>query len=335
MHWLNAPSFLRESNPPPADAADNNLLTRALHTLLMCLLFIGVFVAITAVESVLPSLLMVPELMLDMVRENVDLTNQAAIFKFSTQYKMSNDLITVQLYSTALGTLLAVVARLELERRPLRSLGFVKKNAVRDYFIGLAAGFLLFSGAVGIALAAGGLQFDGVSAINTTLFVMLFGWLIQGMSEEVIFRGFLCNSLTQHCSRPVAAAISALAFMAAHLANPGVSPLACVNLFLFGLFAAFYMFRFDSLWGVCALHAVWNFAQGNLYGIPVSGMDISATVLRLSQRAGGKVWNGGAFGMEGGLGVSIVLLIGLALVLFLPKKGESGAPQDVKPASSP
>lgn len=47
-------------------------------------------------------------------------------------------------------------------------------------------------------------------------------------------------------------------FAALHLLNPGVAPLAIVNLILFGIFASCYFIRRGNIWGIGALHSVWN-----------------------------------------------------------------------------
>jgi hypothetical protein len=67
---------------------------------------------------------------------------------------------------------------------------------------------------------------------------------------------------------------------------------------------------------------MWNFAQGNLFGIPVSGIQGLPSPLS-SQLEGGmlrELLNGGPFGLEGGLAVTVVLLAGCAVVLIAPTK---------------
>ena len=73
-----------------------------------------------------------------------------------------------------------------------------------------------------------------------------------------------------------------------------------------------------NIWLVSALHSVWNFAQGNFFGILVSGNDFGPTVLSTTFNASKTLINGGDFGLEGGLAVTTVLVIGTLLVLFVP-----------------
>jgi len=91
--------------------------------------------------------------------------------------------------------------------------------------------------------------------------------------------------------------------------------LAMGNLFLFGVFAALYALREGRVWGVFGMHAAWNWMQGNVLGLSVSGAPpVGGTWIRLVDA--GPVWlTGGAFGPEGGLAVSAVLVVGVFLLL--------------------
>ena len=285
---------------------------------LQCLIFLGVFLVLMLVESAPPTLLTFPYMMAQMLREHVDLSSSAAVMAFSTSFTLPGWLVAVQLFSTGLATILALVFCTDIERRPLRSVGFTRRHGLRDYLIGAALGTAMLGFAVVVGVLTGALEYAGSSLRGNGLIfcVLLVGWMIQGMSEEVIFRGYLCNTLARRCNPHLAAFISAAAFALAQMANNGKTPLAIPNLILFGMFAAYFMYRFDSLWGVCALHSFWNFAQGNLFGIKVSGMSLDVTALRFVSKEGMELIHGGLFGLEGGIGITIVLLIGIGLLLF-------------------
>lgn len=74
---------------------------------------------------------------------------------------------------------------------------------------------------------------------------------------------------------------------------------------------------------VGAIHSVWNLVQGNVYGIKVSGMETSCTMFSSAMTDGKELINGGAFGLEGGLAVTVVLLAGIAAVYFWRKRQET------------
>ncbi len=114
--------------------------------------------------------------------------------------------------------------------------------------------------------------------------------------------------------------MNAAAFAALHLLNPGISLLAVVNLTLFGIFASVCFIKTENIWLVGALHSVWNLVQGNVYGIKVSGMETSCTVFSSAMTEGMELLNGGDFGLEGGLAVTIVFMAGTAFFLFYKNK---------------
>lgn len=234
------------------------------------------------------------------------------------------DSMAFSLFLTAICVVLCMLYCLVLERRPLRTLGFAKRHSLRDYLIGAAAGFLLMSGAVMLSWAFGGVTFAGIAENIPwgTLVILFLGWMIQGFSEELNFRGYLMMTLGTHHKPLTAVAVSSLAFAAMHLGNDGIGVFPIVNLTLFGVLAALYFLRTDSIWGIAALHSVWNAVQGNFYGCLVSGIENNAAILHFEQVSGMEWLNGGAFGPEGGAGVTAVLLLGIVILWLLPQKKE-------------
>ena len=113
--------------------------------------------------------------------------------------------------------------------------------------------------------------------------------------------------------------VSALLFSLAHATNVAghsdVALVALVNLFLFGIFAAVYALVEGGIWGICAWHAVWNWAQGDLLGLPLDGGVHSGLLVSIGPN-GPAVLTGGTFGPEGGLSATGVLVAGI-LFLFV------------------
>ena len=102
--------------------------------------------------------------------------------------------------------------------------------------------------------------------------------------------------------------------MAMHMSNEHVTVLAYINLFLCGLLFGLLFVESGSIWMVAALHSGWNFLQGNIFGISVSGTAKSSSVFDSSFADGWSFMNGGDFGLEGGLAVTIVLAVGIYVV---------------------
>lgn len=214
------------------------------------------------------------------------------------------------------------------EKRPLATLGFIRRDALLQYGRGAGLGFLTFAGAVGLMALFGFLAPEasdpgrvGFAALGGVLLLLLPGWVVQGASEEILTRGWMLPVLSARYRPWVGLALSSLFFALAHGLNPNLSALALINLLLYGLFAALYALREGSLWGICAFHSFWNWAQGNLFGLQVSGLETGGTTLLNLVENGPDWFTGGAFGPEGGFAVTVMLLLGMAL-MFLYRPAE-------------
>jgi hypothetical protein len=71
---------------------------------------------------------------------------------------------------------------------------------------------------------------------------------------------------------------------------------------------------------VCGLHFAWNFALGNVYGLPVSGFANNGVKIFKTQQVGSDIFTGGDFGPEGGLVTTLILLIAIAILILKLKK---------------
>lgn len=230
----------------------------------------------------------------------------------------------ISLIAQLIMTLLIILLAFLWQGRKPRTLGFVKKNAFRDYLIGLGAGFVMFSAAVGICVLTGALTLSKTSNVNYALLVVFcLGWLFQGMAEEVLCRGFFLVSLARKHNLVIAVLGNSLAFAALHLGNDGIGFLPMVNLTLFGICASIYFIKTGNIWLVSAMHSIWNLVQGNLYGILVSGGFVGPTFFSSTIDESKTIINGGAFGLEGGLAVTIVLVISILIGLYIPSCDKS------------
>ena len=200
-----------------------------------------------------------------------------------------------------------------IQKRKLRTLGFIKKGMLKEYGLGMLLGFAFFSVCVLLGVLFGGLKIEGISPeFSIGIFVAyLLGYMVQGMTEEVLCRGYFLGSYARRY--PVYAAVldNSLLFASLHLLNSGISVLAFINITLFGIFASIYFIRRGSIWGIGAFHSIWNLVQGNFYGIKVSGTPVGNTLFTTQAIAGKSLWNGGDFGMEGSLICTIVLTCGI------------------------
>jgi membrane protease YdiL (CAAX protease family) len=238
--------------------------------------------------------------------------------------------LIISLFATLATVAVVLLYCLLAEGRSLLSLGFTKRGAGIEYAIGLAAGLGLFGLPVLLCAVTGAVTLSPAADTSSLILLPLFfvGFLIQGMSEEMLCRSYLMLSLARKWPLWACAVTNALLFSLLHLGNPGVTVIALINIFLFGLFASMLTLRRGSIWMVGAIHSMWNFAQGNLFGVPVSGLTGSPSplVTKMGEGKWQTLVNGGSFGLEGGLAVTVVLAVACVTVWFAStKKSEIAA----------
>ena len=227
-----------------------------------------------------------------------------------------------------------LISRL-IECRTLRTMGITKHHCVRDYLLGMVLGFVMFAAVLGMAAKAGAVKPGTPDAARNIplMLVIAGGWIVQGFSEEFAFRGFMMMSAGTHHKPWIAVLFNALVFGAVHIGNSGSSVSGVLNVALFGAVMSLYMLRTDSIWGPAALHTVWNWAQGSFFGLKVSGLDTGPSVLRFVQTGTANWIGGGAFGLEAGVGTTIVNAVLFLILLFLVPQRKSDYPE-VSPADS-
>ena len=294
------------------------------------------FLLVMLVTSIVASLPLLPLQISDMAAnpEMIDIitkfnASEITMEEYTAEiiaFQASKPIYTIiSLFSTGITTLLTFAYCRFIEKRRLSTMGFRKNKFLPEYLVGMLIGIVMFSLSVGICLIFGALNFDGVvQNIKWGIIGLYFvGFLIQGMSEEVVFRGYFMMSVSRRSHVAVAIALSSIAFGCAHLGNTNVSVLAVVNICLFGLFEGLYILKRGNIWGACGIHSLWNFVQGNFYGISVSGIITADSILTMSPVDSKSLINGGGFGLEGGLAVTIVTIISIiAITLTKTKSSE-------------
>lgn len=216
--------------------------------------------------------------------------------------------------------LLAYVLLVKLvERRPLRELS--PRRLLPDGALGLVAGAVLFSAVVGVLWLLGSYHVLGRNPNPHWLAALLTVGLGAGIGEEIVSRGVLYRIVEEGLGTGWALTISALFFGGAHIYNPGATlwssaAIAIEAGILLGLL--FHLTR--SLWPCMGLHAAWNFMQGTVYGIPVSGL--AANGFMVSSRSGPDWLSGGVFGAEASVvALGLCSLCSLALLIMAVRRG--------------
>lgn len=214
----------------------------------------------------------------------------------------------------------------KVEKRPIRTLGFYKENFLSALLKGYGLGLSLFILALAGLVVLGQYQFDSIHldtySLVFTLFTIPF-WILQGTAEELVTRAWLIPQLAKRTNLKVAIIISSSLFTLLHLGNPGITFLSAIDLFLFGVAMSLYLLKTDTIWGIGGIHGAWNFAQGNLFGVLVSGQSSGTSIMKFTPQGNQDWLSGGSFGIEGSIVSSIILfLLILYLVYQLKKENE-------------
>lgn len=202
------------------------------------------------------------------------------------------------------------------EKNSISTIGLTGGNALKSYLSGLLIGFMMISSVYLLLLCTGNVSVlrIGISSDMIPLFIAyILMWIPQGASEEIMFRGFMIPRQAARYKTPFAVFFSSLLFALFHAGNRGFTVLALINLMLISFAFALIALYKENIWTVCAAHTVWNFSQGNLYGLEVSGNASGASVIHSVYRHSASAFiTGGDFGPEGGIFVTLVSLAVIA-----------------------
>lgn len=208
-----------------------------------------------------------------------------------------------------------------VEKRRPETLGFIRKNAFKGYLVGLLIGFLFISSIFIINLVTNSIDTKlSISNVEWWYIILsVFGFFFQGLMEEVVCRGFIMNSIASKIGVLAGIIINSVIFSLMHGFIDGYNLLTALNLFLAGVFFSVVFYYTDSIFVVGAIHASWNFFMGPFYGVITSGYESYSSIFTTVGKPDYGLINGGAFGFEGGLPVTIVITLIILVVSYLIK----------------
>ena len=180
---------------------------------------------------------------------------------------------------------------------------------------GAAFGLLLFSLVIGALWLLGVYQIIGSNPWQIMASALWIG-IVPGFVEEIFFRGVLYRIVEESLGTWIALISTSLFFGFAHLANPGATLFSSVAIALeAGLMLGITYTLTQRLWLPIGIHFAWNFAQGGIYGVNVSGLEVHGWLK--SQLVGPTLISGGGFGAEGSIVAVIICLLAFALFLVM------------------
>lgn len=196
------------------------------------------------------------------------------------------------------------------------------EGAFKYLGLGLLAGLVIFSAVVGVAAVADVYNIVGEGGTADLIMDLITVAILPGFMEEVLFRGILFRWIEEFAGSWAALLVTSALFGLAHIYNPNATWFSSFAIAVEAglLLGGAYMLT-RSLWMPIGLHASWNFTQGTLFDVPVSGLDGEGLVE--AQLSGPTILSGGTFGLEASL---IALLIATAagawMVWLAIKRGE-------------
>jgi CAAX protease family protein len=199
-----------------------------------------------------------------------------------------------------------------IERR--RPAELLHHRAFPEFAAGLTLGLALFGGVMAALRIFGVYHPSGWG----TAAPLAAGFLLAvpaGIFEEIVFRGFLFRLSAKLLGTWGALAVTSALFGAAHAFNPGatVGSSAAIALEAGVLLGAAYALT-ERLWLPIGLHVGWNFAEGSIFGMSVSGGAARRSLINGSLQ-GNNLLTGGAFGPEASI-VAVVICLAAAVLLL-------------------
>ncbi len=224
------------------------------------------------------------------------------------------------------GYALLLLSADQVEERLLLAMGLGRfPGWLRQALLGIAIGGSLVTLAVAWILVFGKLTVLTLRFNNHTLgiaVVELFILASAAMGEELMFRGYPFHRLVEAAGPVIALLVMSFLFAFAHKGNPHASKVAMVNTFAIGALLCAAYLRTGLLWMPWGIHFAWNTALGLVFGLPVSGLTEFAVILRM--RATGPSWvTGGAYGIEGSLVGTMVIVLGFVPVLMFTRRSRA------------
>lgn len=186
-------------------------------------------------------------------------------------------------------------------------------GALTELGFGLILGFLLIGSTIGVLALLGDYRVIG-SNPGTVLIAPFVQMALQGMLEEIIFRGILFRILERSLGSWIALLISAAFFGFGHLFNPNATVWSALAILIEAgslLGCAFLATR--RLWLCIGIHVAWNFGEGSIFSVAVSGFQAQGL---LQASLSGPDWlTGGTFGVEASVISVCVCLTATAVLL--------------------
>lgn len=241
---------------------------------------------------------------------------RVVLHAFSPRSAASQLVLLVPVLAAATAAYTLYVHR--VERRPVTELSL--RGAARELAAGALLGSGLFVTVIGCLWLLGCYHVNKVNPVSFVVTVLAVS-VSSGYNEEILTRAILFRIMEEPLGTAWALASSGALFGLLHWSNPHSTVMSTLGIALAGVLlgAAYALTR--RLWLAAGLHFAWNFTQGGIFGVPISGTKWSG--LLDGTLTGPPLLTGGAFGPEASLLVVLLCAIAAsALLVAASRKGQ-------------
>ena len=206
-----------------------------------------------------------------------------------------------------------------IERKSVLAYGYQDKARGIRFVSGLIWGFIAITVLVLALWASHLLVFDGLTLHGAAILkyglVWGFMFLLVGIFEESIMRGYAQFTVTRGIGFWYGAIFFSFLFGFGHHNNPGESPVGLISAGAIGLIFCLSLWYTGSLYWAVGFHAAWDWGESYFYGTSDSGLLVKGHLF--SEHPTGKIlMSGGATGPEGSL-LIIPLIVVIALFMWI------------------
>ncbi|MDL2301570.1 CPBP family intramembrane metalloprotease [Lachnospiraceae bacterium OttesenSCG-928-D06] len=192
--------------------------------------------------------------------------------------------------------------------------------AVSAFFVLLVPGTFASSG------------FERQKIIQYIIRAFFSSCLVAGITEELVFRGFIMRLLEIRWNKNIAIVLPSVLFGLIHILNMeqfniiDVLQLLCAGTAV-GIMFSMIAYQSGSIWASAAVHGVWNFViVGGILGIDAEPWP---SIYTYTLDANSTLLTGGAFGIESSLpaviGYGIIILLAVFLLRRNVAKASAGS----------
>ncbi len=204
-----------------------------------------------------------------------------------------------------------------VDKRPFLTIGLMPGHIVRDFPSGLVLGIAWLGVSVGALVAAGWASpGEPMQLSAAALLIAGVSVLFNVLTQQLLIFGYILQTVRAKAGLPTAVVFTAVLFSAIHAAAFGGEWIPPVNVFGAGLVFGLAYALTGNLWLPIGIHFAWNMLLGPVLGLTVSGTGALGLGWTAFDIAGPDVFTGGAFGIEGGLVVTLTTFA-LATILFV------------------